>query len=161
MPLDRCHELHEIHRVFAARCGHNFASSPQLSVSTFSKDSTWSRTIELACIEADNKHAISLHYGIRNDEVERHFTSLKSHNPTLATFVVLNPAIDSEALQARLSQVSKELDQLLHRINSTEAIIQRIEEQGGATVVFGSWTHGSSFPTGRTAEEIRHAIIRT
>jgi hypothetical protein len=158
MPFDRCNELHEIHSRVAAQLGHDFVRSPQVSVSTFRKDAMWSSVIELACVEADRKRAISLHYGIRSESVEQHFTSFKPHSPTLSTLMALDPAIDNDVLLERLNQASAELEQLLDGIDSTAAIIQKVEEQGGATLVFGSWTHSNSFPSGRTADEIRQAI---
>lgn len=160
MSSQRCKELHEVHRAIATRRSRQFTGpTHEVSRSILRKDATWSSIIELECVEADGKTAINAHYGVRNDDLERRLPSSTLHSPSISTFRAINPEIEVGRFEERLNAIVDELDMALGRLDSTKALLDAIKHQGGSTLVFGSWKHNQSFPTGLTGKEIEKAWL--
>lgn len=156
MTTDRCDKLHQTHRELAARHQREFNRvGGNLSVSVKRRDITWSSVIELSCMDVDGKSALNVHYGLRHEPIEEGLGSPTSHSPTLSKFVALNPLVDQVALSERLDQISVEVEQTLRDVKDAADLVRIIDAQGGATLVFGSWTHSGHFAAGRSADEIR------
>ena len=158
MLLNRCEELHQAHQEIAMQYGYEFVAPVQhVSASIRREDATWSCVMKVLCAEADGKRAVHATYGIRNESVEQRFSSGPNF-PTFARLVTLHPEINAASFSDKLTTFYQDLDQLIIEIDSAEALIQAVERQGAAMLVFGSWTHERSFANGRSADEIRKAL---